>query len=352
MKNTREGLNSPEQKTESTTYIDLTRHGNRFAGKLKMKLTDGREVIFDDTKDLTPEGRKASKIQGSQYPEEVDLVHPRGGAEQRHAQTGDDILEGSGKIGPARANSDEVLTGSPTVDRLGTGKNIKNIRRGPGLDYAMIASEELLNETVSGINKGLNRLINELPPEEQEKVLDPANGELRAKLREKAQIVGLKEFMKNEPAVRKAAEYEALELKHILELSRRGVKGGQTVAIPTVGSGAFAEALYKHALVVEDLKTGQKKVGYEDVDEIGGFTKPATAFRIKVIRDTRYDDRRDTSKDAARDKDLTEGMIFSYEFTDPKRAKLFEGKKVYLNWDIVKQLAGAAEQRLKREHEK
>ena len=343
-------MSSPEEKTESTTYIDLTRHGNRFGGKIKGKLADGREYSFDDTKDLTPQGRQASREQGSQYPTEVALVHPRGGGEQRHAQTGDDILEGSGKIGPARSSRN--LDGSPVMDKLGKGKNIKNARRGPGLDYAAIASEELFKEVSGIINKELNRLINELPPEEQEEILDPANGELRAKLREKAQVVGMKEFMKNEEAVRMAAEYEALELEHILKLSRRGVKGGETVAIPAVGSGAFAEALYKYALVVEDPETGQKKVGYNDVDEIGGFTKQATAFRIIVHRDTSQDNRRYPEKDAARSEDLTEGMEFEYAFTDPERAKLFEGKKVYLDWDVINQLAANARQRMTSKKEK
>ncbi|OGG87579.1 hypothetical protein A3B87_00470 [Candidatus Kuenenbacteria bacterium RIFCSPHIGHO2_02_FULL_39_13] len=164
---------------------------------------------------------------------------------------------------------------------------------------------------------------------------------MRAKYREQAQVIGLEKAMKDETSVRIAAENQALELMHDIQLSRRGVKGGETKAIPTVGSGMFAESLFKYALVVEDPKTGDKKIGFDDVNEIGGFTKQATAFRMKFIRDTRLGDPRKIQ-------DFIQDTKVKCEFTDPERARLFEGKKVYLDWDKVKELAQAAEERFKK----
>ena len=76
----------------ATTYVDLTRHGSRFGGKMKIKFTSGEEQEFDDTTNLTPQGKvKVQEVSASAYPEEVVLVHPRGGDESRHGETGEDI---------------------------------------------------------------------------------------------------------------------------------------------------------------------------------------------------------------------------------------------------------------------
>ena len=95
-----------EQKEQevSTTYIDLTRHGNMFGGKMKVEV-GGLTHEFNDEELLTPRGRVASGNFGANYPEDVILVHPRGGVTIRHGQTGEDILEGSAKIGPARTKA-------------------------------------------------------------------------------------------------------------------------------------------------------------------------------------------------------------------------------------------------------
>ncbi|MBI5733532.1 MAG: hypothetical protein HY973_01120, partial [Candidatus Kerfeldbacteria bacterium] len=176
----------------------------------------------------------------------------------------------------------------------------------------------------------LNKIVSNLSPEEQEKL--KTNPELRAKYREQAQVFGLKAGINDPKLLEIAAENEANELLHVVQLSRRGVKAGEAKSIPIVGSGLFAESLLKYALVIEDLETGDKKIGFESVDEIGGFTKQATSFRIKLMRDTELGDARDID-------DFSKDTKIECEFTDPERIKLFAGKKISLDWDIINELA-------------
>ena len=331
-----------EQKEQevSTTYIDLTRHGNRFGGKMKVEV-GGLTHEFNDEELLTPRGRVASGNFGANYPEDVILVHPRGGVTIRHGQTGEDILEGSAKIGPARTKAGAGP--SPVI----VNERVKTSRAGQGLDYKQInMPDEVFKNIKKVINDELNRIVQGLDPKEQAEFIKPENKELRAKYREQAQVVGLKELMKVEDSVRIAAENEAYELLHMIELSRRSVKAGnKAAAIPNVGSGMFAESLYKYVLVVEDLGTGNKKIGFDNIDEIGGFTKQATAFRIIAKRDFSKEIK---NKDLEHLEDDTE---FDYQFTDPERAKFFEGKKVYLDWDKVRELSSGAKARFNSQHE-
>ncbi|MBS4035804.1 MAG: hypothetical protein KGZ85_15175 [Ignavibacterium sp.] len=328
-----------EKKFIATTYIDLTRHGNRFGGKIKLEV-DGQVYEFDDTEELTLEGRINASEFGAAYPEEVTIVHPRGGDELRHGQTGEDIVKGSGRFGVSRETPSSVIGNTGKVK--GSRRSRGTAYKGSGITEIEIqedgASINLFRKVKNIINQELNRIVSQLSPEQRQELLKPENKKLRAKYREQAQLVGLTEVMKNEQAVKLAAENEAYELIHVLKLSRRGVKEGETKAIPIVGSGMFAESLFKYALVVEDVATGQKKVGFDNVDKIGGFTKQATAFRVKFDRDIRKGDARNLD-------DFMKDTTISYEFTDPERAKLFEGKKVYLDWQKVKELAEEAKKR-------
>lgn len=317
-----------EQEREfiSTTYIDLVRHGNRFGGKMKIRFQDGSVQEFDDTQNLTPEGRQAAEKFGAAMYQEASLVHPRGGDEARHGQTGEDILKGSGRFGESRKTLSPIF---------GSDKRVKWSRRGKAIDYQSAGIAKSLGGIKEFINYNLQQSVDELSPEEQERFRK--DGEFRAKLREKAQLVGLRKGMESEELIKRAAKGEATELLHVVELSRRGVKpaAGKTEvakAIPIVSSGMFPESLFKSALVIEDAKTGMKKIGFEDVDEIGGFIGPATAFRIKLTRDNRKGDPRKLD-------DFEKDTTVECEFLDPQRKKLFEGKKLYLDWDKVRELS-------------
>lgn len=325
-----------ERKNIATAYIDLTRHGNRFGGAMELEFYDGSVVQFDDTQNLTPEGKEnARKFGAGAYPDAVTLAHPRGGDEARHGESGEDILAGSQKFGGARREL------GPATVRDGMGR-VKGARRGRGLDYKSSGiMKDLLPLREFIIGKLRERVLS-FSPDEQDRIRESA--ELRAKYREQAQVEGLKKAMENPEMIRKLAENEAYELMHDIELTRRGVKGGETKAVTLVGSGLFAESLFKHALVVEDERTGERKVGFENVDEIGGLTKQATAVRLKLERDL---DKKIPSKEAGR---FLEDTTVSCEFTDPERAKLFAGKKISLDWDKVRKLAAAAESRFKNYH--
>ena len=329
-----------EKDFTSTTYIDLTRHGSRFGGKMTVQFRNGETTTFEDPKDLTPAGKEyVEEIASTAFPEDVVLVHPRGGDEPRHGETGEDIMKGSKKIGPKREKRD--LGPSPILKQ---GK-VKTSRRGLQTDYGTAGMMPQLKTALGIINDKLNELVAKLSDEEQNKFKnDP---EYRAKLREQAQVFGLKEVLENpkyENIIKQAAENEAYELMHAIQLSRRGVKSeGKAVAIPIVGSGIFAESLYKYTLVVEDEASGEKKTGFDNVDEIGGFTKQATAFRIKLVRDH-------SKGDGKKLEDFDQDTTVECEFiNDPERAKLFEGKKVHLDWGIVRQLAKTAEERFVKE---
>src|SRR3989338_2390978 len=232
---------SPEAREQfvATTYIDLTRHSSRFGGKMEITFPNGENMAFEDSKDLTPAGRtKAKDFAASAYPVEVTLVHPRGGDEARHGQTGEDLMKGSDRIGKSREQSSE---GTPAPIFSSSGR-VKVARRGKEIDYETAGAMADLKPALKMINTELSRLVQNLSPEDQEKF--KTDSEFRAELREKAQIVGLKEAMKLEGLIKKLAENEAYELMHVLELSRRGVRAGEAKAIPMVGSGLFAESLF------------------------------------------------------------------------------------------------------------
>ena len=337
-----------EKEFVSTTYIDLTRHGNRFGGPIKVTLNKlGGELLdIDDKQSLTPRGRENSAKFGMAAYQDVSLVHHRGGDELRHGQSGEDILKGGGKFGEARETASPILYTKNDVDK--PVQKLKGSRRGGGVDYTSAGVMDVLKGAKKLINDTLQKLVDSLSAEEQQQFrTDP---EYRAKLREQAQVTGLKSALEatdsaSQSAIRTLAENEAYELIHDVELSRRGVKDEKQRAIAVVGSGLFAESLFKYALVVNDPQTGEKKTGFENVDDIGGFTKQASAFRIKLTRDN--------SKGNARNlEDFDKDTIVECEFIgDPERTKLFEGKKVYLDWNIVKQLAAEAEKRFAQQKE-
>jgi hypothetical protein len=335
-----------EKEFVSTTYIDLTRHGNRFGGPIKVTLNKlGGELLdVDDKQGLTPRGRENSQKFGAESYEDVSLVHPRGGDELRHGQSGVDILAGSGKFGEDRETPASVLY--QTKDKEGKPvEKVRKIRQGKQMDYASAGLKDVLKRGVKLIIDTLQKNVDNLSKEDQERF--KTDKEYRALLREQAQVVGLKEVLEsNDPefaaTVKALAENTAYELMHDVELSRRGIKGDDAKAITLVGSGLFAESMYKYALVVEDPKTGEKKTGFDKVDEIGGFTKQASAFRLKLTRDN-------SKGDARKLEDFDKDTAVECEFIgDPERAKLFEGKRVYLDWDIVKQLAAKAELRFNK----
>lgn len=325
-----------EKPYVSTSYIDLTRHGNRFGGPMTILFRNGETVEFFDSQELTPQGKDNSKKFGEEHYKNASLVHPRGGDELRHGQSGEDILIGSGKFGPARKTPAPVLFNEPAASKAIT--KLKGARMGKGIDYKTAGVMDVLKEAKQLINTTLQEKVNGLSDRDQEQFrLDP---EYRALLREQAQIAGLKFAMEhNEPAVKTLAENEAYELMHDVQLSRRGVKTKEPKAITVVGSGLFAESLFKYALVVEDPQSGQKTIGFNNIEEIGGFAKPASAFRIKLTRDN-------SKGDARKLEDFEYDTAIECEFIgDPERDKLFQGKNIYLDWGKVKELAEKAKQR-------
>lgn len=326
--------NRPEWEPDliATTYIDLTRHGSRFGGPMVIKAENGEIMTYDDGTDLTPTGKIKSQQFGSVFPERVSLMHPRGGDEPRHGETGEDMLAGSKAVGEARRN-----LGPAPILKEG---RVKGSRKGKEVDYAGAGMNKDLKVYKDLINEELNRLYSGLS--EADKQRFQLDAEFRATMREKAQIRGLTEAMKNENLVQRAAENEAYELMHVIALSRRGVKAKEVKSIPIVGSGLFAESLFKKALVVEDLATGEKKAGFEDINEIGGFTKQATSMRLRLERNTALGDARKLD-------DFEDDTRVLYEFTDPERSMIFAGKRVSFDWEKVKQLAQAAEIRFQSE---
>lgn len=104
----------------------------------------------------------------------------------------------------------------------------------------------------------------------------------------------------------------------------------------------YQEVMYKKYFnMAATRQISQKQVFEKDLSRLSD-TKQATAFRIKVIRDIQ------ASIDNKDLENIEKDTKFEYEFTDPKRAELFAGKKVYLDWNKVRELAQAAETRFKQ----
>ena len=131
--------------------------------------------------------------------------------------------------------------------------------------------------------------------------------------------------MKDEGIVQEAAEGLAYNLYALRKIAK-GVKPDLKPALPLVNHGLYNESLLKKALIIED-SDGTRHFGFDDVDEIGGFFDPAEAFKIKIKR---------------------EGENEEYEcnFTDSERQKLFAGKKLSIDWDVVEELFHKYDRRL------
>lgn len=281
------------------TYIDLMRHAPRFAGSGELIDEITKEKLsWQDTEDLTPEGIRVAREYGSVLPE-VDYVVGVASTESRAAQTADLIREGSGR--------ERGLGASQVV----------------GINY-----KELSLEAMGAIKKA--KVLIEAKAREY-----PNYGRLlpeaRAKARELAQKQGLMEIIKDEAFIEEAAEGMAYNVLALYEISKDAVEGQKT-ALPMVNHGGFNESFLKKTIVVEDEK-GKIRAGFDDIEDIGGFFKPGESFRIKITR--------------------VEGKEeIECEFTNPERQKFFQDKKIYLDWEEIKKLAGKFEHRLIKKEEK
>lgn len=306
MKKNIEGAQGPEDKEiggETEVDIYLMRHSNRFAGKGEWTDPASGEIVeFNDTEDLTPEGKARAREFGFDIKEGHSNVVSIGSTEARAAETGADIEEGAQE---------------PVLFTDKDGNRVVNQARG-------ITYKELGPDTKGVLFRELKPIINEVAGKHPQ--YGRLSAEERALVRQGAQAIGMSEAMKNPAIIDEAAEGMAYNLYALREISK-GINPGSNPALPLVNHGLYNESLLKRALVVKN-EDGNSQIGFEDVDEIGGFFNPAEAFKIKIIRDGDGEER------------------YECEFTDPERQKLFAGKKLSIDWSIVEELFHKYDRRL------
>jgi hypothetical protein len=115
---------------------------------------------------------------------------------------------------------------------------------------------------------------------------------------------------------KEAAGAYACLIKHYQKMATK-LKSGSKVLIPAGTHGGMIEFILEYALVRED-ETGEKMVGFENIEEIGGAFNPSEAFNIKIA----------TSEDG---KQLPIGVTFD----NPARSK---AKKMYLDPKMINEL--------------
>lgn len=282
------------EKGKAITYIELIRHAPRLAGKNVFRDEYGNLRTIEDPTGLSERGKKIAQEYGKKL-SDMDLVKAYGSLEPRTIETGEIITATSEVI--------SQQTGKPAIPR-----------KRPGIDYKSVLDPEVLKKAKEVIQEHLPPNFAQLSQEE------------RAVVREELQHLGLKVVLENEEAVDRMAQGMANQLETMVKVARRGVKIDSKVAMCLVGHSAFIESLFKKALVRE--KEGKRKIGFDDVDEIGGFIKPGESFRIKIVRD----------------KEGKEEIDF--KFSNPERLK---GEKYWLDMDTIKELADKYKERVERE---
>lgn len=297
---------------KAITDIYITRHAPRLAGENTITNEAGEQVTITDPKTLSERGKKIAEGTGIDLQQErYDLIKSYSSMEPRAKETGD------------------IMTEASSVVSQQTGRSAITRKR-PHLEYSILSSDA---EAKAFLKKAPGIIQKNLPPNFAE-----LSQEDRAETREKLQPTGMKIVLENEKAVNILAEAEAFRLDHLIKLALRGTQVGTKVAIPLIGHGLFFEALAKKALVRE--KQGNKKIGYNDVEEIGGFLKPGESLRTRIICSQKEMTER-VIKDGKEEIHRTPVNIEKIEFlfTDSEREKLFEGTKYYLDMNIVQQLA-------------
>ncbi|MBI4993258.1 MAG: hypothetical protein HZC26_03965 [Candidatus Magasanikbacteria bacterium] len=294
-----EGEPRRENERSVTVYFDLMRHSNRFAGKGEWTDPMTGEVFkWDDTENLTPEGKKVAQDYGAnQLPEDVDFVVSVASREPRAGETAGDIESGS-----------------------------KQGKRSLGPNTLKGVTYKELSPDASKVLKVAKPLI------EVEAAKHPSYGRLdqetRSKVRQTAQEVGLRYAIENEGMRKEIAEVEAFNLWLLRDMARGAQKGTDKsfkTAMPIVTHGLFNEALLLEALDIIDEESGERRKA-KDVDELGGFFAPAESFRIKLENDGKSEK-------------------YEYGFVNPERQKKFTGKRLELDWSRIKELAQDYEKR-------
>lgn len=287
-----------EREKKFVLYIDLMRHSNRFAGEGKWKDSQtGEELSWNDTTNLTPEGKRAAQEYGAGLPT-VDFVVSVASSEPRAAETGMDVEKGSGR----------ARTLGPNQFR--------------GITY-------------SEMGEGGKKAVKKCKPLIEAKAAEFADygrlsPEVRAKVRQGAQEVGLREALKDEKFLNEAAQgmgYSLWALREMFKAAQGASGPGFKTAMPLVNHGGFNESLLLKVLKIRDKATGEERAP-KDVDELGGFFAPAESFRIKLVNKDGLDE-------------------YDYEFTNPERQKKFAGMELSIDWDAVRELARGYEDRIR-----
>lgn len=132
---------------------------------------------------------------------------------------------------------------------------------------------------------------------------------------------GINETLKASPdSAREVASRFAHWIKFFINsahISRNGEKN----FYPVISHGIMPESFLKHALVRADKESGEKTIGYEDLEEIGGSFDVAEAMDISTKTDE--------------EKNIEEIRV---SFKNPGRAKLLEKYDLCIDKDMLEEL--------------
>lgn len=307
-----------QEKTEAVSYLILMRHAQRYSGEKK---TDQEgNVLLQDSKEITPEGERISREVGQKLKElRTDWAKFTGSTEIRTQQTGEMVKTGlvSGEKTPLKTLQTRGKSFSDYGDVLVTLAKI---------DLKIMKAPKIIKENL---------------PENFWEV----DAEERARIREQIQPIGLKTALEDERIQKPLAEAMAYRLANSLEVLRRKVDKGETGIMTPIGHGIFFEALCKEALV-RKLPDGSQKIGFDNVEEIGGFQRPGEYFMIKMSRVGKKEKIRNEEGKIITKDPGDERLEFS--FSDPDR---LQGEKYWLDMAKVQELAQKMQERIIQYHQ-
>lgn len=236
----------------------------------------------------------------------------------------DKLSEKGKKQGLARGEEHKVSSEAEKIKKVGrspkerTDESLKYMFKGADLEDIEIYKKEELDTMAIPDN-----VKNKMFFKDEEK-------------KEKRTFNETMDFVLNHPDMEKEVEDSAERLSHrvnvALKIPRILAKGdeklkqfseqmGNDVLLENVTHGPVQEAFLKKVVILEDSK-GNKKRGFDRVEEIGGAFQPGEGFEIETV---------------VNDRGEQEKKLFIYRL-DETGAKITQRKELTVDWDEINRL--------------
>lgn len=158
-------------------------------------------------------------------------------------------------------------------------------------------------------------------PENYDKLSDEEKSEA-AKIAQKA-VLDYSMSLETPEAIayrKESAGAFAFIIKHYEEVAKR-LKNESKILLPAGTHGGIMEMLLKYALVQED-EHGNKKVGFSNIDEIGGEFAPSESYNVDINTNkdgeiqkllVKFDNNRPISKNVYLDRKIVDELVTYYK---------------------------------------